>query len=39
VLGLNDFYANQVLYGVGYFRLEGSTYVNYWVVITAPKPE
>ncbi|HXF64344.1 MAG TPA: CAP domain-containing protein [Caldilineaceae bacterium] len=39
LLGLNSFYADQVMYGIGYFYLEESPYGHYWVVLTAPKPE
>ncbi len=30
------FYADQTSYGVGYYKAPGSTYIHYWVVLTAP---
>lgn len=35
LLGLTDFYAEQVEYGVGHAFVPGSRYEHYWVVITA----
>jgi len=31
------FFTNQTSFGIGWAYLEGSTYKNYWVIITAPK--
>lgn len=36
ILGLNAFYATETSYGIGYYYDSGSTYKNYWVIITAP---
>lgn len=36
VLGLNNFYAQQVCVGVGYYHLEGSAKTHYWCVLSAP---
>ncbi|HRV94874.1 MAG TPA: CAP domain-containing protein [Anaerolineae bacterium] len=35
LLGLNDFYKNQIEYGIGYAYDPDSPYKYYWVVITA----
>ena len=35
VLGLHDFYAAQVEYGIGYVNAPGSKYGHYWVILTA----
>jgi len=35
VLGLNDFYGEQVEYGIGYYYDANATYKHYWVLITA----
>ncbi len=35
LLGLTDFYARQVEFGVGYVNVPGSPYTHYWVVIIA----
>jgi uncharacterized protein YkwD len=35
LLGQNTFYAEQIDYGIGYASKEGSTYVYYWVILTA----
>jgi uncharacterized protein YkwD len=36
LLGSNAFWADQRFVGVGHVRVEGSPFVNYWAVITAP---
>jgi uncharacterized protein YkwD len=39
ILGLSDFYAQQVEYGVGHAYFPNSQYKHYWVIITAkPSP-
>jgi uncharacterized protein YkwD len=35
ILGLHEFYAAQVEYGIGYVAAPGSKYGHYWVIITA----
>lgn len=35
LLGLHDFFAGQIDYGIGYAYLDDSPYEHYWVVITA----
>jgi hypothetical protein len=35
ILGLNDFYAEQVEYGIGHAFVADSKYQHYWVIITA----
>jgi uncharacterized protein YkwD len=35
LLGENDFYREQVDYGIGFAQKEGATYRYYWVIITA----
>jgi uncharacterized protein YkwD len=39
ILGLNDFYASQTRFGIGFYSLDGSPYADYWVIITAPPEE
>lgn len=36
LLALKDFFKSETHYGVGFYQKPGSTYVYYWVVITAP---
>lgn len=36
VLGLNNFWREQIYYGIGYAYVPGSRYGHYWVFITAP---
>ena len=36
VLGLTNFWRDQIYYGIGYAYVPGSTYGHYWVFITAP---
>lgn len=35
ILGLHEFYAAQVEYGIGYVDAPGSKYEHYWVILTA----
>jgi uncharacterized protein YkwD len=37
LLGLNSFFAEQTDYGIGYAYNPNSTYLHYWVVITAKR--
>jgi uncharacterized protein YkwD len=39
LLGLDPFYADQPMYGVGHVYVAGSPYGHYWVVLTAPQPQ
>lgn len=36
LLALNQFYADQTQYGIGYHSEPGSKYGHYWVLVTAP---
>jgi uncharacterized protein YkwD len=38
ILAQEEFWAEQVEYGIGYAFVEGSRYGHYWVVLTAPAP-
>lgn len=35
ILGAADFYRAQTEYGIGFIKMDGSAYTNYWVIITA----
>jgi uncharacterized protein YkwD len=38
LLAEDQFWAEQVEYGIGYAFVEGSPYLHYWVVLSAPAP-